>query len=145
MLPKTEGVGLEPTRPFRVNALAGRRLKPLGHPSTLSSSALYFGPDPQLPRQGSNLDSSDPESDVLPIPPSGTVCRIRQLAEKADTVHILLSFNFRCFFFRIRQLTEDNVLTILSFFRNGSKNTKHSNVLTNEIVQLISGLKVFWI
>ena len=28
---QTEGVGFEPTRPFRVNALAGRRLKPLGH------------------------------------------------------------------------------------------------------------------
>ncbi len=29
----TEGVGFEPTRSFRTNALAGRRLKPLGHPS----------------------------------------------------------------------------------------------------------------
>ncbi len=28
-----------------------------------------------LPDQGSNLESSDPESDVLPIPPSGTVRR----------------------------------------------------------------------
>jgi hypothetical protein len=26
----------------------------------------------QLPRQGSNLDSSDPESDVLPVTPRGT-------------------------------------------------------------------------
>ena len=26
-----------------------------------------------LPDQGSNLESSDPESDVLPIPPSGIV------------------------------------------------------------------------
>ena len=31
--PQTEGVGFEPTRSFRTNALAGRRLKPLGHPS----------------------------------------------------------------------------------------------------------------
>ena len=31
--PQAEGVGFEPTRPSRVNALAGRRLKPLGHPS----------------------------------------------------------------------------------------------------------------
>ena len=31
--PLTEGVGFEPTRSFRTNALAGRRLKPLGHPS----------------------------------------------------------------------------------------------------------------
>ncbi len=30
---EAEGVGFEPTRLFRVNALAGRRLKPLGHPS----------------------------------------------------------------------------------------------------------------
>ncbi len=30
---QAEGVGFEPTRLFRVNALAGRRLKPLGHPS----------------------------------------------------------------------------------------------------------------
>ena len=30
---RAEGVGFEPTRPSRVNALAGRRLKPLGHPS----------------------------------------------------------------------------------------------------------------
>jgi hypothetical protein len=27
----------------------------------------------ELPRQGSNLDSSDPESDVLPVTPRGTV------------------------------------------------------------------------
>ena len=26
----------------------------------------------KLPRQGSNLDSSDPESDVLPVTPRGT-------------------------------------------------------------------------
>ena len=69
---KTEGVGFEPTRPFRVNALAGRRLKPLGHPSKLCP----FGPPSlgqslKLPRQGSNLDSSDPESDVLPVTPRG--------------------------------------------------------------------------
>ena len=37
----TEGVGFEPTRPFRVNALAGRRLKPLGHPSKLSSPTPF--------------------------------------------------------------------------------------------------------
>ena len=67
----TEGVGFEPTRPFRVNALAGRRLKPLGHPSTFSSSAPTCESDPLLPRQGSNLDSSDPESDVLPVTPRG--------------------------------------------------------------------------
>jgi hypothetical protein len=64
-------VGFEPTRPFRVNALAGRRLKPLGHPSNLFRSALVNGLDLQLPRQGSNLDSSDPESDVLPVTPRG--------------------------------------------------------------------------
>ena len=33
LCPQAEGVGFEPTRPSRVNALAGRRLKPLGHPS----------------------------------------------------------------------------------------------------------------
>ena len=37
----TEGVGFEPTRPFRVNALAGRRLKPLGHPSKLYAPASH--------------------------------------------------------------------------------------------------------
>ena len=67
----TEGVGFEPTRPFRVNALAGRRLKPLGHPSLLPSSALNCRLESLLPRQGSNLDSSDPESDVLPVTPRG--------------------------------------------------------------------------
>ncbi len=54
----TEGVGFEPTRTFRSNALAGRRLKPLGHPS-------------KLPLLGSNQDSPDPESGVLPITPRG--------------------------------------------------------------------------
>ncbi len=63
---EAEGVGFEPTRPFRVNALAGRRLKPLGHPSKgIPISATES--ESQLPRQGSNLDSSDPESDVLPM------------------------------------------------------------------------------
>jgi hypothetical protein len=55
----TEGVGFEPTRAFRPNALAGRRLKPLGHPSG------------ELPLLGSNQDSPDPESGVLPITPRG--------------------------------------------------------------------------
>ena len=35
----TEGVGFEPTRTFLSNALAGRRLKPLGHPSQMSCPA----------------------------------------------------------------------------------------------------------
>jgi hypothetical protein len=56
--PLTEGVGFEPTRASRPNALAGRRLKPLGHPS-------------KLPLLGSNQDSPDPESGVLPITPRG--------------------------------------------------------------------------
>ena len=45
----TEGVGFEPTRTFRSNALAGRRLKPLGHPSkaeTLLEKRSFSG----LPR-----------------------------------------------------------------------------------------------
>ena len=67
----TEGVGFEPTRPFRVNALAGRRLKPLGHPSKLFLTAHLLSCPSELPRQGSNLDSSDPESDVLPVTPRG--------------------------------------------------------------------------
>ncbi len=56
---QAEGVGFEPTRAFRPNALAGRRLKPLGHPSG------------ELPLLGSNQDSPDPESGVLPITPRG--------------------------------------------------------------------------
>ena len=59
---KAEGVGFEPTRLFRVNALAGRRLQPLGHPSI---TRFYHS----LARQDSNLESSGPEPDVLPIPP----------------------------------------------------------------------------
>ncbi len=39
---QAEGVGFEPTRLFRVNALAGRRLKPLGHPS--AGAAVLIGP-----------------------------------------------------------------------------------------------------
>ena len=70
-LPAAEGVGFEPTRPFRVNALAGRRLKPLGHPSE------------KLPRLGSNQDSSDPESDVLPVTPRGILNPICALATDA--------------------------------------------------------------
>ena len=45
------------------NALAGRRLKPLGHPS-------------KLPLLGSNQDSPDPESGVLPVTPRGKVQRL---------------------------------------------------------------------
>jgi hypothetical protein len=66
----TEGVGFEPTRVLRPNALAGRRLKPLGHPSKADASTAS-PVHPELPRQGSNLDSSDPESDVLPVTPRG--------------------------------------------------------------------------
>jgi len=62
---ETEGVGFEPTRAFRPNALAGRRLKPLGHPSL------------ELPLLGSNQDSPDPESGVLPITPRGKILRRR--------------------------------------------------------------------
>ncbi len=47
-----EGVGFEPTRPFRVNALAGRRLKPLGHPSKLPGSALAPGSKPRVAPPG---------------------------------------------------------------------------------------------
>ncbi len=35
-------------------------------------NAALNGPPSQLPRQGSNLDSSDPESDVLPVTPRGS-------------------------------------------------------------------------
>jgi hypothetical protein len=52
-----------PREPSGPNALAGRRLKPLGH---LSHSLR------QLPLLGSNQDSSDPESDVLPVTPRGS-------------------------------------------------------------------------
>ena len=38
-----EGVGFEPTRPSRVNALAGRRLKPLGHPSDIAPPGIEPG------------------------------------------------------------------------------------------------------
>jgi hypothetical protein len=39
----TEGVGFEPTRAFRPNALAGRRLKPLGHPSQVAPPGFEPG------------------------------------------------------------------------------------------------------
>jgi hypothetical protein len=39
----TEGVGFEPTRAFRPNALAGRRLKPLGHPSRVAPPGFEPG------------------------------------------------------------------------------------------------------
>ncbi len=41
--PQAEGVGFEPTRPSRVNALAGRRLKPLGHPSEIAPPGIEPG------------------------------------------------------------------------------------------------------
>src|SRR5690606_9198741 len=53
-----------PRGPFGPNALAGRRHKPLGH---LSDSSY----PQQLPLLGSNQDSPDPESGVLPITPRG--------------------------------------------------------------------------
>jgi hypothetical protein len=59
-----------PRGPFGPNALAGRRLKPLGHPSK-ADAPVSPPAHPQLPRQGSNLDSSDPESDVFPVTPRG--------------------------------------------------------------------------
>src|SRR5688572_569038 len=37
----------------------------------------YAGATPELPLLGSNQDSSDPESDVLPVTPRGTVHRCR--------------------------------------------------------------------
>ena len=40
---RAEGVGFEPTRPSRVNALAGRRLKPLGHPSEIAPPGIEPG------------------------------------------------------------------------------------------------------
>ena len=46
--PSAEGVGFEPTRVFRPNALAGRRLKPLGHPSKTN------GPGPALRTRASS-------------------------------------------------------------------------------------------
>jgi hypothetical protein len=47
-VPSAEGVGFEPTRVFRPNALAGRRLKPLGHPSKTN------GPGPALRTRASS-------------------------------------------------------------------------------------------
>jgi hypothetical protein len=46
---QTEGVGFEPTRTFRSNALAGRRLKPLGHPSKAETLRMKEA-SPELPR-----------------------------------------------------------------------------------------------
>ena len=57
-----------PRGPFGPNALAGRRLKPLGH---LSKAAGARCASSQLPLLGSNQDSPDPESGVLPITPRG--------------------------------------------------------------------------
>ena len=37
-------------------------------------SGKYPNKAMKLPRQGSNLDSSDPESDVLPVTPQGSYC-----------------------------------------------------------------------
>jgi hypothetical protein len=57
------------------NALAGRRLKPLGHLSqrrATEAAARRLPATLQLPLLGSNQDSPDPESGVLPITPRGT-------------------------------------------------------------------------
>ena len=45
-----EGVGFEPTRTFRSNALAGRRLKPLGHPSKAGTVRADAPCTDELPR-----------------------------------------------------------------------------------------------
>jgi hypothetical protein len=71
---QAEGVGFEPTRAFRPNALAGRRLKPLGHPSG------------ELPLLGSNQDSPDPESGVLPITPRGKNPSLANVAQACREV-----------------------------------------------------------
>ena len=74
-----------PREPFGPNALAGRRLKPLGHLSrageafpsgrrsggTAASAGDVLGRTPELPLLGSNQDSPDPESGVLPVTPRG--------------------------------------------------------------------------
>ena len=39
-----EGVGFEPTSPFERSGFQDRRLKPLGHPSTISLKARYYNP-----------------------------------------------------------------------------------------------------
>ncbi len=102
----TEGVGFEPTRAFRPNALAGRRHKPLGHPSTPELSTCAASPVPanktakasaahvrrpftesrQLARQGSNLESLGPEPSVLPIPPRATSHLEGRGSEYTETV-----------------------------------------------------------
>lgn len=47
---QAEGVGFEPTRTFRSNALAGRRLKPLGHPSKAGTVRFGRSLSDELPR-----------------------------------------------------------------------------------------------
>ncbi len=47
--------------------------------------------DLRLPRQGSNLDSSDPESDVLPITPRGNGgTKIKNSAKSENQKHAYL-------------------------------------------------------
>ena len=75
-LVQRRGWDSNPRGPFGPNALAGRRLKPLGHLS--KGPARGSRPARGLPLLGSNQDSPDPESGVLPITPRGTVSSLLQ-------------------------------------------------------------------
>ncbi len=48
-----------------------------------------------LPRQGSNLDSSDPESDVLPITPQGSIgYQVKVQNENSKERDVISNFSF---------------------------------------------------
>lgn len=48
----------------------------------------------KLPCQGSNLETSDPESDVLPVTPQGNFCAAKLIISIAQSKHLLAFHSF---------------------------------------------------
>jgi hypothetical protein len=66
----------------RISALRGPRPKPLDDRAKKTAKFQAFFHWFLLPRQGSNLNSSDPESDVLPVTPRGNVLQLYQYTKR---------------------------------------------------------------
>ena len=68
--PERRGWDSNPREPFGPDGLANRCRNHLATPPNPLQSATHRAPA-ELPLLGSNQDSSDPESDVLPVTPRG--------------------------------------------------------------------------